>query len=69
MGILREGEIRFSCGFLEGKMCNRCLELVSDGMNLDVSPKGARRGCRCKEGCDRLIEGPCVDCGHYVRHP
>ena len=51
------------------KLCYRCRDYARDGKGFGVVLKGAQRRCRCEKGCDRLIDGICLDCGHYVAHP
>ena len=51
-------------------MCHRCLSFKRNKSRLgEIETKGKEAGCRCEKQCDRLIEGVCADCGHYVRHP
>ena len=35
----------------------------------EIVVKNGHADCWCQKQCDRLIEGVCADCGHYVAHP
>ena len=70
MGILRSDEIPPLVACVLSKMCRRCLSFTRNKSRLgEIETRGKEAGCRCEKQCDRLIEGVCADCGHYVQHP
>ena len=51
-------------------MCDRCRQVVRDGGDFVLPELGKReKSCKCRKQCERLVEGVCADCGHYVEHP
>ena len=48
-------------------MCSRCRDFVRKGNFASFMVKNAKTGCTCEKECDRLIQGICHDCGHYVQ--
>ena len=70
MGILRENEIPFQVASPLLRLCSRCRNFMRDKGRLgEIEVRSGDAACRCQKQCDRLIEGVCADCGHYVRHP
>ena len=70
MGILSADEIPLLVVCAPLKMCRRCLSFTRNKSRLgEIETRGKEAGCRCQKQCERLIEGVCADCGHYVRHP
>ena len=70
MGILRENEIPSQVASPLLRLCNRCRNLMRDKGRLgEIVVKNGHADCWCQKQCDRLIEGVCADCGHYVAHP
>lgn len=69
MGILREYEILSHVAHALLEMCSRCRGFVREKKSLGgLVLKEKQKGCQCGKQCDRLIEGICADCSHYVEH-